>query len=207
MDQLKITYFDVDGGRAEPARLALRIGGVAFEDHRFAFGEFAEVRKTTPLSQVPTLLVNGVQVTQSNAITRYVGRLTGLYPEDAFQALLCDEIMDGVEDASIKLGATFGLSGDALKEARTELVKGAFTKYLRWLQVQLENHGGEYFAANRLTVADLKVFVFVRGLNSGHLDHVPTDLVETVAPKLSAHLQRIAAVPAIAQFYSRAKAA
>lgn len=207
MDQLKITYFDMDGGRAEPARLALRIGGVAFEDCRFAFTEFAEVRKSTPLNQVPTLLVNGAQVTQSSAITRYVGKLTGLYPDDAFQALLCDEIIDGVEDVSIKLGATFGLTGDDLKNARTAFVDGPLTKYLQWLQTQLEAHGGEYFAANRLTIADLKVFVLVRGLNSGRLDHVPTSLVETVAPKLNTHMQRVASVPAIAQHYSRAKVA
>jgi len=207
MDQLKITYFDIDGGRAEPARLALRIGGMAFEDHRFAFSEFAEVRKTTPLNQVPTLQVNEVRVTQSGAITRYVGKLSGLYPEDAFQALLCDEIMDGVEDASIKLGTTFGLTGDDLRNARTDLVNGTFPKYLRWLQNQLESHGGEYFAASRLTIADLKVFVFIRGLNSGHLDHVPTNLVETVAPKLNAHMQRIAQLPAVAQHYSKNTAA
>lgn len=203
MDQLKITYFDVDGGRAEPARLALHIGGIAFEDHRFAFSEFAEVRKATPLSQVPTLQVNDVQVTQSGAITRYVGKLSGLYPEDAFQALLCDEIMDGVEDASIKLGVTFGLTGDDLKNARNDLVESVFPKYLRWLQKQLESHGGEFFAASRLTIADLKVFVFIRGLNSGHLDHVPTNLVETVAPKLNEHMQRIAQIPVIAQHYSK----
>jgi len=203
MDQLKITYFDIDGGRAEPARLALHIGGIAFEDYRFPFSEFAEVRKATPLSQVPTLQVNGVQVTQSGAITRYVGKLSGLYPEDAFQALLCDEVMDGVEDASIKLGATFGLTGDDLRKARNDLVTGVFPKYLCWLQNQLESHGGEYFAANRLTVADLKVFVFIRGLNAGYLDHVPTSLVETVAPKLNAHRQRIAELPAVAQYYSR----
>ncbi|WP_301101420.1 glutathione S-transferase family protein [Propionivibrio sp.] len=207
MDQLKITYFDIDGGRAEPARLALHIGGIAFEDHRFAFGEFAAVRKTTPLNQVPTLQVNDVQVTQSGAITRYVGRLSGLYPEDAFQAMLCDEIMDGVEDVSIKLGTTFGLAGDDLKIARTDLVNGVFPKYLRWLQNQLESHGGEYFAASRLTIADLKVFVFIRGLNSGNLDHVPTNLVETVAPKLNAHMQRIAQMPAIVQHYAKSTAA
>jgi glutathione S-transferase len=159
------------------------------------------------LNQVPTLQVNDVQVTQSGAITRYVGRLSGLYPEDAFQAMLCDEIMDGVEDVSIKLGTTFGLAGDELKIARTDLVNGVFPKYLRWLQNQLESHGGEYFAASRLTIADLKVFVFIRGLNSGNLDHVPTNLVETVAPKLNAHMQRIAKMPAIAQHYSKSTTA
>jgi glutathione S-transferase len=183
--------------------LALHIGGIAFEDSRFSFPEFAEVRKATPLGQVPTLHVDGVQVTQSDAITRYAGKLTGLYPEDAFQALLCDEVLDAVEDANVKLGTSFGLTGDALKEARTALVNGALTQYLGWLQTQLLAHGGVFFADNRLTIADLKVFVFVQGLNSGRLDHVPTDLVEKVAPALNAHLQRVVQTPAIAQYYAK----
>ena len=203
MSQLKLTYFDFNGGRAEPARLALHIGGIAFEDSRFGFADFAEVRKSTPLGQVPVLHVDGVQVTQSDAITRYVGKLTGLYPLDAFQALLCDEVLDGVEDANVKLGTTFGLTGDALKEARTALVNGALPQYLGWLQTQLQAHGGQYFADNRLTIADLKVFTFVRGLTSGRLDHVPTDLVEKIAPLLAAHTQRIAQTPAIAQYYAK----
>ena len=44
MSQLKLTYFDMHGGRGEPARLAMAIGGIDFEDSRFAFAEFAEVR-------------------------------------------------------------------------------------------------------------------------------------------------------------------
>ncbi len=203
MSQLKLTYFDMHGGRAEPARLALHIGGIAFDDHRFVFADFAEVRKSTPLGQVPVLHVDGVQVTQSDAITRYVGKLAGLYPADPFQALLCDEVMDGVEDANVKMGTTFGMTGDALKEARTALVNGPLPLYLGWLQSQLQAHGGAYFADNRLTIADLKVFVYVRSLNSGRLDHVPSDLVEKTAPQLNAHLQRIAQTPAVAQYYAK----
>lgn len=203
MTQLTLTYFDFHGGRGEPVRLALHIGGIAFEDKRFGFAEFAEVRKTTPLSQVPVLHVDGVQVTQSDAITRYAGKLAGLYPTDAFQALLCDEVMDGVEEVNMKLGTTFGLTGDALKDARTALVKGALPKYLGWLEAQLKSHGGEYFADGRLTVADLKVFTFVRGLCSGQLDHVPTDLVAQCAPLLAAHEQRVASTPAVAQYYAK----
>lgn len=203
MSQLKLTYFDFHGGRAEPARLALHIGGVAFEDYRFAGADFAEVRKSTPRGQVPTLQVNGVQVTQCDAILRYAGKLAGLYPTDPFQALLCDEVTYVAEEAGVKLGPTFGLSGDALKTARTELVNGSMTVYLGWLQSQLQAHGGEYFADNRLTIADLKVFVDVRGLNSGRLDHVPTDLVERVAPALNAHMLRIAQTPAVVQYYAK----
>ena len=202
MDALKLTYFDFPGGRAEPARLALHLGGIPFEDHRFPFAEFAEVRKTTPLRQVPTLHVNGVQVTQSDAITRYAGRLAGLYPDDALQALLCDEVMGALEDINVKIGATFGLTGEALESARKALVAGALPLYLTWLETQLEQHGGAYFADQRLTVADLKAFVVLRWLVSGKLDHLPTDLLDRLAPKLAAYVQRIAAVPAIAAYYA-----
>ncbi|MCV2370772.1 glutathione S-transferase [Roseateles oligotrophus] len=203
MSQLKLTYFDFHGGRAEPARLAFHIGGVAFEDHRFSFPEFEEVRKTTPLNQVPVLHVDGVQVTQCDAIIRYAGKLAHLYPSDPFQALLCDEVMCVVEEASVKLGPSFRMSGEEQKQARLALVNGSMPVYLRWLQKQLLAHGGEYFADNRLTVADLKVFVDVRGLNSGRLDHVPRDLVEQVAPALNAHMQRVEQTPAIAQYYAK----
>ena len=203
MPQLKLSYFDFHGGRAEPARLAFVVGGVTFEDHRFAFPEFAEVRKSTPFGQVPVLSVDGVQVTQCDAITRYAGKLSGLYPTDPYQALLCDEVMYVVEEASVKLGPTFRMTGEEQKEARLALVDGSMPVYLGWLQKQLLAHGGEYFADNRLTVADLKVFVDVRGLNSGRLDHVPADLVEQVAPALNAHMQRIAKTPAIKAYYAK----
>lgn len=203
MPQLKLSYFDIHGGRAEPARLALAIGGIAFEDNRFAFPEFAELRKTTPFGQVPTLHVDGVQVTQCDAINRYVGKLTGLYPTDPFQALLCDEVMYVVEEAGVRMGPTFRMTGEEQKAARLALVNGSMPVYLGWLQNQLLAHGGEYFADNRLTMADLKVFVDVRGLNSGRLDHVPADLVEQVAPALNAHMRRIAQTPAVLQYYAK----
>ena len=95
------------------------------------------------------------------------------------------------------------MKGDAQKVARLALVNGSMPVYLAWLQQQLLAHGGEYFADQRLTIADLKVFVDVRGLNSGRLDHIPVDLVEKVAPALNAHLHRIAQTPAVAAYYAR----
>lgn len=203
MPQLTLTYFDFHGGRAEPARLAFAIGGIAFEDKRFAFPEFAEVRKQTPFGQVPTLHVDGVQVTQSDAITRYAGKLSHLYPTDPYQALLCDEVLQAMEDLNVKLGTSFGMTGEALREAREAFVNGPLSTYLRWLQALLLAHGGEYFADHRLTVADLKVFVFVRGVVSGRLDHVPTTIVEQLAPTVFAHMQHVANLPAVAAYYAQ----
>jgi glutathione S-transferase len=108
-----------------------------------------------------------------------------------------------VEEANVKLGPTFRMAGEEQKAARLALVNGSMPQYLAWLQSQLQAHGGEYFADNRLTVADLKVFVDVRGLNSGRLDHIPTDLVEKAAPALNAHMQRIGQNPAVAAYYAK----
>jgi prostaglandin-H2 D-isomerase / glutathione transferase len=203
MDKLKLTYFDFDGGRAEPARLALHIGGVAFEDHRFAPADFPEIRKGAPLGQVPILQINDRVVTQGDAITRYAGKLAGLYPEDTLQALLCDEVMSALEDVNVKIGATFGLKGDDLKKARDALTADTLTRYLRWLDHQLESSGGAYLADNRLTIADLNALVMLRWLSSGKLDHIPTDLVATVAPALAGYMDRIGSTPAIAQYYEK----
>ena len=93
MAQLKLTYFDFHGGRGEPARLALFIGGIAFEDDRVKPADWARRKSETPFGALPVLEVDGQTVAQSNAINRYVGKLADLYPSDPWQAALCDETM------------------------------------------------------------------------------------------------------------------
>ena len=207
MAKLKLTYFDFDGGRGEPARLALQIGGVPFEDQRVAGKDWPAFRDKTPFLAMPTLEVDGKVVSQSNSINRYVGKLTGLYPKDDWQALLCDEVMDAAEDIGTRIGHTIDLTADAKKKAREELVAGHITRYLQQLQARLRAVGGEYFADRRLTVADLKVAMLVRWLRSGALDHIPKDLVDRVAPLLVQHFERFASHPKIAEYYKSRKAA
>lgn len=202
MAKLKLTYFNVHGGRAEPARLAMIIGGIAFEDHRIDFSELATLRSKLPLKQVPVLEIDGKVITQCNAINRYVAKLANLYPLDAYQAMLCDEILEAHEDITDHLVATFRLQGEALQAAREKLVSGPITDYLKWTENKLVDQGGQYFADGRLTIADLKVFVWINALCSGHLDHIPVALVEDVAPRLLKHRQMVASVPAIQSYYA-----
>ena len=110
--------------------------------------------------------------------------------------------MGALEDINVTIGATFGMEGDALKGARDALVTGPLPRYLRWLESQLENHGGEYLADHRLTIADLKALVVLRWLSGGILDHIPRDLVASEAPKLVEYMNRIAMLPPIAQYYA-----
>ena len=205
MAKLKLTYFDFDGGRGEVGRLALHIGGVAFEDQRVKFDQWDSMRDFYPFRALPVIEVADNVVAQSNSINRYVGKLAGLYPKDDWQALLCDEVMDAVEDMDFQIGATLDLPDDAKKKAREELAAGPIPRYLEQLHARLKAAGGEYFADRRLTVGDLKVWMMVRWLRSGVLDHMPKDLVDRVAPSLVKHAERLAAHPKIAEYYKARK--
>ena len=149
MTKLKLTYFDFDGGRGEPARLALHIGSVPFEDERISPKDWPQFRDQTPFQALPTLEVDGKIVTQSNSINRYVGKLAGLYPKDDFQALLCDEVMDAAEDIGTRIGSTMDLPADAKKKAREELAAGRITRYLEQLQAPAKVSRRRIFADKR----------------------------------------------------------
>ncbi|MDJ0514360.1 MAG: glutathione S-transferase [Methyloceanibacter sp.] len=203
MSDLKLTYFDFHGGRGEPARLALSMGGVPFVDDRIPIAEWPERKAGTPFGAVPTLQVDGKTLTQSNAINRYVAKLTGLYPSDFWQAALCDEAMDAVEDVVNQIGSTMFLPDDEKKSKREALTEGMFPLYLKQLSKNLEENGGRYFADDRLTIADLKVAMLTRQLTSGILEHIPTDLVERVAPDLLGHFERVMKDPSIKAYYAK----
>lgn len=201
--KLKLTYFDFDGGRGETARLALSIAGIAFEDRRVRQDAWPALKSQTPFGALPVLEVDGRELAQSNTINRYVGKLADLYPADPWQAALCDEVMDAVEDIGKQIETTFPIKDAAEKKAaRERLAGGAISTYLARLHTQLQQRGGEYFADGRLTVADLRVLVWIRHLRSGALDHVATDLPERVGPSLVQHAERLGAHPSIGTYYA-----
>jgi glutathione S-transferase len=205
MPNLKLTYFDMDGGRGEVARLALTLGGIPFEDHRISFQEFGQTKDSFLFGRVPILHVDGKPVAECNGINRYVGKLAGLYPDDPWQAALCDETMGAVEDAAEKVISTFGTKDEAvLKEKRKELADGPLRFYAERLGARLAERG-KYFADNRLTVADLKVFLWVRHLRSGNLDHVPVDLLDRYAPNLVEHFEMVKNHEGVKAYYDARK--
>lgn len=203
MPDLKLTYFDFDGGRGEPIRLALSIAGIAFEDNRFPLSDWPSIKPQTPLHQVPVMEIDGITFTQTNTMCRYVGKMTGLYPENNLQAAFCDEAMDALEDILSKIVPTFFIQDEEeKKQARTALADGPIKLLLLRLDSMLADRGGEYFADGRLTIADLRVFLWINNLNSGLLDYVPTDIVDRLAPGLNLHFERVNNDPGVRAYYA-----
>ena len=127
MTSYKLTYFDFDGGRGEPIRIALHAAGIDFEDIRWSFPEFGEKRHGTRFNAVPVMEIDGAAVTQSNGLSRYIGKLAGLYPADDLQAfaMVFVTAMAEIEaehvGARLEQGADHGLVRGAGPEGRNDL--------------------------------------------------------------------------------------
>lgn len=203
MPNYKLSYFDFHGGRGEPVRIAFSIGGIPFEDDRVPFAEWRARKPGTPFGSLPVLEIDGKTLAQSNAISRYAGKLAGLYPSDPWEAALCDEAMDAVEDVITEIAATMVLPEEEKKARRQALAAGPIPFYLARLQQKLEANGGKYFAGDSLTVADLKAAILIRQLSSGVLDHVPADLPKKAGPQLVEHYRRVMDDPGVKAYYAK----
>jgi glutathione S-transferase len=205
MPKIVLTYFDFDGGRGEAARLIMHLGGIAFEDRRIPGKDWPALRDTMPFQALPVLEIDGKVIAQSNTINRYLGKLAGLYPKDDWQATLVDELMDAVEDITTLIGNSMALEGEAKKKAREALAAGPIPRFLQQIEARLKAGGGEWFVEKRLTIADIKCYLWIRWLKSGALDHVPADIVDKHTPLLAKHFERVRNHPGIAAYYAARK--
>ena len=98
MVKLKLTYFNVEGA-AEKIRLALKLGGIDFEDERIDRAQWSALKGKTPYGQLPLFTIDDFPpVTESHAILRYVGKLAGLLPEDPILELRVEEVCGLFDD-------------------------------------------------------------------------------------------------------------
>eukprot|EP00054_Salpingoeca_dolichothecata_P036976 m.9376 g.9376 ORF g.9376 m.9376 type:complete len:618 (-) comp7187_c0_seq1:46-1899(-) len=195
---LKLTYFN-SPGRAEPVRLAFKIGGIAFEDVRVQGDGWLKLKPTTPWGQVPILEVDGEVLAQSAAILRYAGKLSGLYPNDHTAAFHVDELLDSLADLIGLLLPSFAEKDEEKRLAmRKALVEGPFPKLLANIDAKLGRSGTNgYSVGNELTIADLSVYTNIAGLKSGYLDGFPTDIADSYK-NLTAVYNTVKAHPVVA---------
>lgn len=196
---IKLTYFGLKA-RAEAIRQAFHVGGIEFEDKRIEFKNWKEVKPTTPLGYLPTLEVDGAVFTQSNAMLRYAGKLSGLYPSCPIEALKVDGIVDIVEDINGLMGRTIHMEDAAAKvPARETLIAadGKISIFLNGLNKIVATSGKYgYCIGTKLSIADLIVTRLVENYTSGILDGVPTSYMQQFG-----HLMQVMAtthsVPAV----------
>jgi len=198
---LRLRYFPFPG-RAGPIRDALNIGNIEFEDVFIPPEQFRERRAAGefPFGGLPVLDVETttgkVCSAQSNAILRFAGRLSGLYPsDDLIQALKVDEALGVGEDINQLLGPSLYEQDEQKKMAmRKELAETTLPEWAACFEHLLVNNGNTGFIVGEdLSVADLKLYWIFEWLTSGILDGIPTNLFDHY-PAVSTWRKNIAVV-------------
>lgn len=134
---VEFVYFDIHGLGVMP-RMVLAAGGVDFTDTRVTFPQWAEMKKTMPLGQVPILKTDGLTVNQSNAIINWAvrnGDLPKLSCEENSKsdmvAETCREVFDGVRMPAF--AAMRAIDEDKKEERGAEFRKVAKAKLVEQL--------------------------------------------------------------------------
>jgi len=176
MTKPKLIYFDSPTSRGEECRLALHIAGVDFEDVRIDRKDWPALKPTTPFGSIPVLEMPGrPALAQSNAILVFIGREHGLHPLDAFEAARHEAMMAHVEDLRATVAPTIRIADEAeKKKVREELVASYLPTWANRAEKQIGN--GPFFAAAKIHVVDLKLYMATRWFAGGKVDHIPATI-------------------------------
>lgn len=202
MDKPKLTYFDAPVSRGEECRLALRIAGVDFEDNRVKRQDWPALKPTTPFGSVPTFELPGHPVlAQSNAILGLIGRRYGLHPKDDFEAARHEAVMQHVEDLRAQIAPTLHIKDEAAKKkTREELGASYLPSWAGYTEKQIGE--GPFFAGAAPHVVDVKLYVLVRWIRSGVLDHLAPTAFDAF-PKLNRVHDAVRDLPSVKAWYEQ----
>ena len=183
MSRPRLIYFDFAGSRGEECRIALHLAGVDFEDVRVKGEDWPAMKADMPCGAMPVLGIPGKPpLTHSNAILVFIGRRHGLHPADAFEAAQHESLMCAVEELRHTITPTLRITDpEAKRQAREAL---AANELRTWgAQVERQLGAGPFVGGATPQVADIKLYMVVRWLTTGTLDHVPPTVFDH-CPKL-----------------------
>eukprot|EP00747_Dinoflagellata_sp_TGD_P190857 gnl/TRDRNA2_/TRDRNA2_53393_c0_seq1.p1 gnl/TRDRNA2_/TRDRNA2_53393_c0~~gnl/TRDRNA2_/TRDRNA2_53393_c0_seq1.p1 ORF type:complete len:230 (-),score=41.33 gnl/TRDRNA2_/TRDRNA2_53393_c0_seq1:99-788(-) len=205
---LKVYWWDAPGRGGEPARLALTVAGLPFEDVRVSFtGNVwqSEHKHRAPWGKMPLLEVDGEMLAESGAILRYLAPLCKMAPESSWQQAKMDEFLD-VIITDLEASAMFnGRKGDELVAARAEAAKpgSVFHEWLGKIDAKLAANESGFAVGDALTMADIKLFCETSAMVSGFYDGFPGDeSLYSTYPHIQAHRTKIASIPAVKSYYA-----
>ncbi|XP_071801495.1 S-crystallin 4-like [Asterias amurensis] len=198
MPAFKVIYFDARG-RAEPTRMMLAHAGQEFEDVRYTSEEWGKNKATTPMQQLPLLMVDSRPIPQGRAMHGFVAREFGLNGANNEETTKIDIIIATLEDIFDPLGRILFYEKDEEKKKK-DLEAFYNEKSLKFLDALEKflvfNKGGDgFFIGDKITRADI---VFYCGAEAYGRD----DVLQKY-PKLFALKGRVAQDKNIAAYLAK----
>lgn len=170
---VKLHYFK-GRGRAETTRWMLAVNRIDFENIPIETPEALAALRASgklPFDQMPLLELDGMNLSQSSAMIRYLARRGDFYGDDDTDALWCDMIAGAVADfVETAIQAAFQPSIEIAKAS----MRARFAKFGPCFDARLESNGGDFCVGKRLSLADV---VLAEALTS-YLEWLPDLLAE-----------------------------
>jgi glutathione S-transferase len=164
----KLHYFK-GRGRAETTRWMLAVNQIDFQNIAIETPEALAALRASgklPFDQMPLLEVDGLNLSQSSAMIRYLARRGDLYGDDDTDALWCDMIAGAVADfVETAIQAAFQPS----TEIATAKMRASFAKFGPRFDARLAATSGGFSVGARLSFADV---VLAEALTS-YLEWIP----------------------------------
>ena len=184
---LKIIYVNTPFWRAEVPRISLFYGSIDYEDIRISREDFLSAKMNgftksgyyLPFRQIPVLIINDYSLTQTGAISRYCGKLSGLYPKnDDFFAAKIDQIIDICTDLTVLFSnyrKNIEIEIDLNK--RKEFFNNILMRKIKLLENILLNEN--YFKQkNSISIAEIAIWRIFGWFSSGLIEGFPTNFVK-----------------------------
>jgi glutathione S-transferase len=186
-------------GRAETTRWMLTISQIDFENVAIESPDALAALRATgqlPFDQMPLLEIDGLNLSQSSAMIRYLARRGRYYGETDAEALWCDMIAGAVADfAEASIQAAFQPTTDAAMASR----RSRLGKFGPRFEARLADTGTGFCVGARLTFADV---VLAEAL-TGYLEWIP-DILAAFPLLTSLHTQ-VLDQPGIATYLKSAQ--
>ena len=184
---LKIIYVDTPFWRAEVPRLSLFYGSIDYEDIRISREDFLSAKMNgftksghyLPLQQIPVLIINNYSLTQTGAMSRYCGKLSGLYPKnDELLAAKIDQIIDICTDMTV-LFSNYRKNVETIikHNKRKEFFDNIIMKKMKLLENILLNDS-TFKDPKALSIAEIAIWRIFGWFSSGLIEGFPTNFVK-----------------------------
>eukprot|EP00808_Paulinella_micropora_P022830 g77595.t1 len=199
----QLIYFDFNGPRAGPVRLALHIGGIPYKDTRFAGKDWPQWKPKMVHGVVPVLKVDGEQIGESAAMLRFAAKLAGLYPSCEVLALKADSIVDVIEGCVSDLGPSMREKDDAKKkEMREATLTNKLKPLFEFLEKIYMEEKSTFLVGKALSTADLKLITLWEMMGTGNLDYIPPSEFDQYV-KVKEAIAAVKSMPKIKDFYEK----
>lgn len=189
----RLHYF-AGRGRAETTRWMLAVSEIPFENIPLESPEALAALRATgklPFDQIPLLEIDGLCLSQSTAMIRYLARRGDLYGDSKTDAMWCDMIAGAAADfAETSMQAAFMSSHEHALSALHDRVRKFGPKF----EVRLRDNGAPYVSGKRLTFADV-----VLAQATSAYDELSNGILGDY-PLLQAHQLQVCSLPGIAAY-------